>query len=351
MGEKKDDAEYVDDPSKLSDVDSDTEIVYVQINQMRGRGRPRLKRKGEDAPPVIPKNKKIKKVFVDNQGNPLTIREDEVVMPEDEKGNTKITEQGDLLGSRQFKVRIFKVVHRGDKKYMVSTDIARAVGYRDSYFLFQKHDHLYRVIISEDDKLEMIHNGTLPASFKTRAVYLVAARSIYKEFGAKVIVNGRQVIDDYYEDKAREEGAVEGAPALPMVIEPSGHGSHEKKSPGLVQPLNRVEDLNISWIYDNAAQCRQFESTILYERQELLNKGSERDIYTGAVFVPSCTQPTRSKVRHYVGPGQVVVDTTIEDTVRIKTGLGEVPPEIYEGTVDADVLKAIEEQRRLEQAH
>ncbi|QPG73504.1 hypothetical protein FOA43_000815 [Brettanomyces nanus] len=356
--ESEDDADY--NPKEIikngeEEVDSDTEVVYVVINQIRGRGRPRLKRKGEEE---LPKNKKIKKVFVDEDGNRLTIRDDEVVTPDDPKGDEKITEMGDLRGGRQFKVKTFTAIGRGDRKYMVSTDIARNVGYRDSYFLFQKHSHLFRVTINEVDKLTMIRAGILPSSFKTRAVYLVTARSIYKEFGAKVIINGRQVIDDYYEDKARKDGAIEGAPAL-SIIESTAHRSHHKKHEivaNQILPSQASDKLSVTWIYDNALKCRQFESMLLYDRLDLFNNiasgNTDRDSYTGITFVPNITQPTRHKIRKIVGSNEgenkLIFETKMVDSLRIKTGLSEVPTEIYEGVVDEDVRKAIEEQKKLE---
>ncbi|VEU21564.1 DEKNAAC102360 [Brettanomyces naardenensis] len=357
-GDTKDDGDYNPKEANVEDdgdVDSDTEVVYVMINQIRGRGRPRLKRKGDDNE-VLPKNKKVKKVFVDEHGKPLTIRHDEVVLPDDPKGEKKITPLGDLLGGRRFKVRTFTTIGRGDRKYMVSTDIARTVGYRDSYFLFQKHSSLFRVTISESDKNTMIKMGILPSSFKTRAVYLVTARSIYKEFGARVIVNGRQVTDDYYEDRARKRGAVEGAPAI-AIIEPTlSHQSHKKHEPvSTVAPIVTTGDLGITWIYDNAYRCRQFESMLLYDRQEVYNsiatgKG-ERDSYTGVTFVPDTTQPTMHKVEKILeadGPKKLMFETKLGGSLRIKTGLADVPSEIYEGVVDDDVKKAIEEQQKFE---
>lgn len=348
------------DPTKAEKAeDSDVEIVYVPINQIRGRGRPRLKRRGEEDNRLAKAQrtgKKIKKVFVDEEGHPLTIKDDEVVTPDDAKGDAKITVNGELKGGRKYKVESLKVPHRGDRLYMVSTDVARCVGYRDSYFLFQKHSHLYRVTIDEADKQTLIRNGILSSSFKTRAVYLVTARSVFKQFGARVIVNGKQVTDDYYEDEARKQGAIEGAPAVPFfdVGPTSSHTSHKRReSPGFAGASRGTGDYDTTWIYRNATQCRKFDSMLLYDRQDIAATVAagkyDHDPYTGVTYVPLTTQPTTYKIRAVKGDKtKLIFDTHVAGTAQTGTGLKDVPREIYEGAVEPDVLAAIEAQKALE---
>ena len=342
-----------------TDIDSDTEIVYVLINQLRGRGRPRLKRKSDEEPKVH--KKKIKKIFVDDKGNHLTVRNDEVVTPDDPKGDKKVTELGELLGGRSYKVPTFKAPGRGDRLYMVSTDVARCVGYRDSYYLFQKHFDLFRATVSAADRVEMVNDGIIPSTFKARALYMVTARSIFKVFGSMVIENGKQVTDDYYEDKARANGAVEGAPAVTLdaaASNSSSHRSHHKKrSSSPAQAANSVNKYSVAWIYDNAVKSRQLDSMILYDRQEVINTVAngkyERDPYTGIVYVPETTQPTHHTFeKGENGSGKsdkLVFSTRIKTSPFISTGLADVPSEIYEDVVDDEVKKAIEEQKKYEQ--
>ena len=71
----------------------------------------------------------------------------------------KITKEGDLLGGRQFVVRTFTVHSRGQVKYMLSTEPARAVGFRDSYLFFQYHPNLYKLIISQSERDDLISRG------------------------------------------------------------------------------------------------------------------------------------------------------------------------------------------------
>lgn len=98
---------------------------------------------------------------------------------------------------------------------MLSTEPARCMGFRDSYLLFQKHKSLYKIIISDDEKYDLIERNLIPHSYKGRAIGIVTARSVYREFGAKIVVGGRRVIDDYDEEEAKSLGYREGEIADP----------------------------------------------------------------------------------------------------------------------------------------
>lgn len=143
------------------------------------------------------------------------IENDEIVFPTNPKGETKINENGELLGGRQFRVRTFTVLGRGSRHYMLSTEPARCMGFRDSYLLFQKHKRLYKVIISDDEKFDLIDRELIPHSYKGRAIGIVTAKSVFREFGAKIVVGGRRVIDDYDEEEAKAMGYREGEVADP----------------------------------------------------------------------------------------------------------------------------------------
>ena len=105
---------------------------------------------------------------------------------------------------------------------MLSTEPARCIGFRDSYLFFQKHKQLFKIIMDDDEKFDMIARSLIPHSYKGRAIGVVTARSVFREFGARIVVGGRRVLDDYWEAKAREEGAVEGELADPDDKIPQG---------------------------------------------------------------------------------------------------------------------------------
>lgn len=291
------------------------------------------------------------------------VENDEFITPDDDKGDKKITELGVLKGGREFRVKTFKVPGRGDRMYAISTDVARLVGYRDSYFLFQKHTNLYRVRIDEDSKMSLINDDYLPVTFKTRAAYLITARSAFKEFGARIIVDGKQVVDDYYEDKAREEGAIEGALINPVLSNDGYNNSvtdnqtlfERQRNIALLLSNNNILETETSWVYDHALKCRQFDSMLFYDRNELLKKQVQRDIYTNLNFVPDITQPTRCKVTKLKSDAneskrKIIFDTVIGGSSVVTTGLADVPLDVFDGTVSEDVRKAILEQQQLERS-
>jgi chromatin structure-remodeling complex protein RSC7 len=167
-------------------------------------------------------------VAVDKEGTMMDVEDDEVVVPEDPEGETKVDKMGHLLGSREYRVRTFTLLNRGERQYMLSTEPARCIGFRDSYLFFQKHRLLYKIIIDDDAKRDLIEREIIPHSYKGRAIGVVTARSVFREFGAKIVIGGQKIIDDYNVKAARARGDVEGELAIP-----------EDKLPPPGEPYNR----------------------------------------------------------------------------------------------------------------
>lgn len=178
----------------------------------RGRGGLRGRRKGHapEAPRFI----------MDKEGNTIDVVDDEAQVDDDPEGNEKVDAKGHLQGGREYRVRTFTIMGRDDRLYMLSTEPARCCGFRDSYLFFTKHPKLYKVLIGEDEKRDLIDRDILPNSYKGRNIGVVTARSVFREFGARIIVGGRRVIDDYKVAEARENGEVEGELADPDDIVP-----------------------------------------------------------------------------------------------------------------------------------
>ena len=143
------------------------------------------------------------------------VKDDEVELPEDSEGETKVDKNGYLQAGRQYRVRTFPIVDKGDRLYMLSTEPARCIGFRDSYLFFQKHPQLFKIILSEDAKKDLIERNLIPHSYKGRAIGVVTARSVFREFGAKIIIGGKKVMDDYQVAAAKARGDVEGEIAVP----------------------------------------------------------------------------------------------------------------------------------------
>jgi chromatin structure-remodeling complex protein RSC7 len=150
------------------------------------------------------------RVPIDKEGNMMDVINDEVDLPEDAEGEEKVDKMGNLLGGRDYRVRIFTIKGRGDRQYMLSTEPARCCGFRDSYLFFTKHMQLYKIIIDDSEKRDLIEREIIPHSYKGRAIGVVTARSVFREFGARIVIGGKRIIDDYYVTAARERGDVEG---------------------------------------------------------------------------------------------------------------------------------------------
>ena len=176
----------------------------------RGRGgwRGRGGRKGG---PPAPKAEQV----IDAEGTIAEIANDECVLPEDPEGEQKVDKLGNLQGGRDYRCRVFTVLGRGNRLYMLSTEPARCVGFRDSYLFFTKHRKLHKIIVDDDEKRDMIEREIIPHSYKGRSIGIVTARSVFREFGARIIVGGKRILDDYNVTQARADGVVEGQLADP----------------------------------------------------------------------------------------------------------------------------------------
>jgi hypothetical protein len=127
----------------------------------------------------------------------------------DESGEKKVALNGLPLEGRDYKCRTFYVPNRGDKLFMLATECARVLGYRDSYLLFNKNRSLHKIIANQAEKDDLIAQEILPYSYRSRQIAIVTARSMFRQFGSRLIVNGRRVRDDYWEAKARKQGFTE----------------------------------------------------------------------------------------------------------------------------------------------
>ncbi|KAF7884646.1 uncharacterized protein EAF02_004982 [Botrytis sinoallii] len=109
----------------------------------------------------------------------------------DEQGEKKVSAMGHLTDGREYRCRTFYVPNRGDKLFMLATE------------------SLYKIIATQAEKEDLIHQEILPFSYRSRQIAIVTAKSMFRQFGSRVIVNGRRVRDDYWETKARKQGFTE----------------------------------------------------------------------------------------------------------------------------------------------
>ncbi|RFU32181.1 Adenosinetriphosphatase/Nucleoside-triphosphate phosphatase, partial [Scytalidium lignicola] len=252
---------------------------------------------------------------IDKEGNMMDVINDEVELPEDPEGETKVDKLGYLQGGREYRCRTFTVLGRGNRLYMLSTEPARCVGFRDSYLFFTKHKRLYKIIIDEDEKHDLIDRELIPHSYKGRAIGIVTARSVFREFGAQIIVGGRRVIDDYEVTKMRAEGAVEGELADPNDIVKEGeaynqnqyvawHGAssvYHSGAPTVPLQNSKIADAkkrrvminDVNWMLEHAREASRFNSTLTSLRRANLN--GIYDPHTNIMQYPKIMQPTHAK--------------------------------------------------------
>ena len=221
----------------------------------------------------------VTQVAVDKEGTMMDVVDDELILPEDPEGETKVDKNGHLLGGRDYRCRTFTLLGKGDKLYMLSTEPARCIGFRDSYLFFQKHRFLFKLIIDDNLKRDMIDRDLIPHSYKGRSIGVVTARSVFREFGARIIIGGKRITDDYQVEVARTEGAVEGELAdpqdqLPKPGEPynknqyvAWHGAssvYHTGVPSVPMPSGKVVDpkkrkvvvTDVNWMLEHALEAR-----------------------------------------------------------------------------------------------
>ena len=170
----------------------------------------------------------VSQVPLDKEGNMANVVDDEVELPEDPEGEEKVDKNGYLKGGREYRVRVFTIQGKGERLYMLSTEPARCIGFRDSYLFFQKHRQLFKIILPEDAKRDLIDRNLIPHSYKGRAIGVVTARSVYREFGARIIIGGKKVTDDYQVTAARANGDIEGELAVPDDQLPTSGKDYDK---------------------------------------------------------------------------------------------------------------------------
>lgn len=133
----------------------------------------------------------------------------------DAEGEKKCSMFGQLTGERKFKLKTFTLPERGGKQFAMATEASRVLGYRDSYLLFNKNKALLKIIVTQEEKEYLIAHSFIPHAFRSRPIAILTAKSLFRQFGAGVIVHGRRVVDDYWEDRARKAG-LEDTATRPM---------------------------------------------------------------------------------------------------------------------------------------
>ena len=281
----------------------------------------------------------VTQVPLDKDGNMADVKNDEIQLPPDEEGEKKVDENGYLKGGREYRVRTFVIEGKGDRLYMLSTEPARCIGFRDSYLFFQKHKLLHKIILAEEAKKDLIDRNLIPHSYKGRAIGVVTARSVFREFGARIIIGGKKIIDDYQVSAARANGDVEGELANPEDRVPGGgeeydrnkyvawHGASAVYHTGAPSvPITngkamegkkrRVVVTGANWMFEHAREARyephnpthgastdylsRYNSSLASNRRQ--NLDGVYDVHTNVMQYPKIMQPTHARWEQVPAP-------------------------------------------------
>lgn len=92
---------------------------------------------------------------------------------------------------------------------MFSKDPAALLGFRDSFVFLKKNAKLLKVHIDNVEKGYLVDSNLLRSTFRTREISVVTARSVFKQFGHRIVKRGRKGRDDYYYTEEADEGEEE----------------------------------------------------------------------------------------------------------------------------------------------
>lgn len=345
----------------LSD-DSDGDFASTPLSTRRQRGRPRVQ-------VIQPKPARISASVVpaDALQDPPQIEDDENVLAlVDEDGERKVDDNGRLFGDRKYRVRTFTLLGRGQRLYMLSTEPARCMGYRDSYLFFLRHKTLHRVILDENEKDDLADRELIPNGYRTRQLAVLTARSVFREFGARSVVGGRRIVDDYWEKEYLRRGFERGTLADPNDrLPPPGveyncnqfvawHGASNvyHTQPQIERRSSRrapaIDDVN--WITAHAQAASAYNAELSEFRKRMLR--GVHEAHTAQWVYPAISQPDSVVWHEIVDGSEDTRERRIVDTqmcIRIPQGapcLLDIEESIFE-TAAHDIKVVIREQQRL----
>lgn len=166
--------------------------------------------------------------FTDNKMLTPT-KDDYVYIKTSEKGETKVTKNGHLLGGRSYIFSTFTLPGRGKKLYVLAAEAARTLGVRDAFILCARLKQLCRHSANEEDRKFLESSGILPSKIRNRTIGLVSAKSLFMNLGARVVLSGKRIVDDYWEDEAVEQGFTEESQVFPVDKNYGPRASHHQR--------------------------------------------------------------------------------------------------------------------------
>ncbi|KAJ6010478.1 hypothetical protein N7451_001890 [Penicillium sp. IBT 35674x] len=191
--------------TRFDDEEEKANSAYSPSPDLSGRGLspPRKDKPTKMLASILP-------TYHDYTSNELNEEGDEYIqMKFDDVGETKVDFLGYLRHNREYICQTFRLPHRGKKLFMLSIQCADALSFRSPRLLFMNYRSLHEMVASPVEKETMVEKHVLPVEKQHKKVTFVSARSIFLQFGCRIIANGRRFRDDYWESRAREEGFTE----------------------------------------------------------------------------------------------------------------------------------------------
>ncbi|KAJ2486581.1 hypothetical protein EV174_001037 [Coemansia sp. RSA 2320] len=154
---------------------------------------------------------------------------DDDVSDTDEAGEAKIDRNGHLQGGREFICPVFQSPFRANRQrlFVLSMDCCRFTGARDSYMLFKQHPRMRRIETTQQERDLLAERLMIPRVTRFRSIGMITARAAFREFGARLVKDGRYVVDDYWEAARRQDAKFpEGAMVANMSVYRSVLAAH-----------------------------------------------------------------------------------------------------------------------------
>ncbi|KAI9340052.1 chromatin remodelling complex Rsc7/Swp82 subunit-domain-containing protein [Zopfochytrium polystomum] len=214
---------------------------------------------------------------MDEDGN---ITDEDSTGPSDPLGDEKINSDGTLRGGRRYQIRTFTLPRYPNRLYMLTMDLSKCLGFRDSYLFYLRNPELKRINATAADKESLLERNLLAPVLKGRPLGIMTARSAFKLFGHAVIFGGRPVRDDYY-CTGKEEPVQSGTTG-------QGHGEDSNALAKVNLNIKVVDKASSPALLRAAASASEFNALLAIQR-----RGKKfLDIHTNIDQVPLLTQPT-----------------------------------------------------------
>lgn len=182
---------------------------------------------------------------------------------------------------------------------MFSKDPAALLGFRDSFVFLKKNAKLIKVHIDNVEKGYLVDANLLRSTFRTREISVVTARSVYKQFGHRIIRKGRKGRDDYYYTEEEDEDdqiSEEETPMKEILEKPIPASSFvpvpEVGRNNLAHKLTAQDTMvnELNWMHSAAVSARQFNTSLFsYRRANPTNY----DLLTNVYQIPESRQTLR----------------------------------------------------------